>query len=336
MQQRCQIYISSSYMDLIEERKIVIESVLHLGQFPMGAEFLKATNVKQFDAISKCIKESDCVILVVGEKYGSIYPDEGVSYTEAEYNYALTNGIPVLVFIKNIDTNDVSDNLKKFREKLLTNTTVSFWNDEAELDARVSSALAKFLLDYPQDNKFNGNNIVIGNGSNVKINTYDDEEDIDSYKENLKNSLGIYTAKENNDILGLMINNLGEIKQFYKLTKSQAENAYKLAKNSSIAGIVLIAVAVLIALIFNNNQIAVATTIGGVIVEVLAGTSLFVYQKTLKQLNYYYASLHNNERFLSIINIVGKTNIKDELYQKIVESELENLKHYEIRNDKSE
>ncbi len=336
MQQRCQIYISSSYMDLIEERKIVIESVLHLGQFPMGAEFLKATNVKQFDAISKCIKESDCVILVVGEKYGSIYPDEGVSYTEAEYNYALTNGIPVLVFIKNIATNDVSDNLKKFREKLLTNTTVSFWNDEAELDARVSSALAKFLLDYSQDNKFNGNNIVIGNGSNVKINTYDDEEDIDSYKENLKNSLGIYTAKENNDILGLMINNLGEIKQFYKLTKSQAENAYKLAKNSSIAGIVLIAVAVLIALIFNNNQIAVATTIGGVIVEVLAGTSLFVYQKTLKQLNYYYASLHNNERFLSIINIVGKTNIKDELYQKIVESELENLKHYEIRNEKSE
>lgn len=323
-------------MDLVEERKIVIESVLHLGQFPMGAEFLKATNVTQFDAISKCIKESDCVILVVGEKYGSIYPDEGVSYTEAEYNYALTNGIPVLVFIKNIVTNNIPDDLKRFRERLLTNAIVSFWNDEAELGARVSSVLAKFLLDYHQDNKCKGNNIVIGNGSNVKINTYDDEEDIDSYKENLKNSLGIYTAKENNDILGLMINNLGEIKQFYRLTKSQAENAYKLAKNSSIAGIVLIAVAVLIALIFNNNQIAVATTIGGVIVEVLAGTSLFVYQKTLKQLNYYYASLHNNERFLSIINIVGKTNIKDELYQKIVESELENLKHYEIRNDKSE
>lgn len=321
---------------MIKERETVIETVLNLGQFPMGAEFLKVTNGTQFDAISKCIRESDCVILIAGEKYGSIYPDEGVSYTEAEYNYALSNGIPVLVFIKNIDTNNIPDDLRKFRERLLTNTIVSFWNDEVELDARVSSALAKFLLDYHQDNNFKGNNIVIGNGSNVKINAYDDEEDIDSYKENLKNSLGIYTAKENNDILGLMINNLGEIKQFYKLTKSQAENAYKLAKNSSIAGIVLIAVAVLIALIFNNNQIAVATTIGGVIVEVLAGTSLFVYQKTLKQLNYYYASLHNNERFLSIINIVGKTNIKDELYQKIVESELENLKHYEIRNDKSE
>lgn len=335
MQQRCQIYISSTYADLMEERKTIMESVLNLGQFPMGAEFLKATNGTQFDAISKCIGESDCVILIVGEKYGSIYSDEGVSYTEAEYNYAVSNGIPVLVFIKNIATGDIPNDLRRFRQKLLTNTIVSFWNDKVELDARVSSVLAKFLLDYHQDNSFKGNNIVIGNGSNVKISTHDDEEDIDLYKESLKNSLGIYTAKENNDILGLMINNLGEIKQFYILTKSQAENAYKLAKNSSIVGIVLIAIAILIALIFNNNQIAVATTIGGVIVEVLAGTSLFVYQKTLKQLNYYYSSLHNNERFLSIINIVGKTNIKDELYQKIVESELENLKHYEIRNDNS-
>lgn len=323
-------------MDLVEERKTVMESVLHLGQFPMGAEFLKATNTTQFDAISKCIKESDCVILIVGERYGSIYLDEGVSYTEAEYNYAVSNGIPVLVFVKNISHNDISDDLKKFREKLLTNTIVSFWNDEPELYARVSSALANFLLECPLDNKLNTNNIIIGQGSTVKINTNDDEEDIDAYKKDLKNSLGIYTAKENNDILGLMINNLGEIKQFYKLTKNQAENAYKLAKNSSIAGIALIVVAIFIALIFNNNQIAMATTAGGVIVEVLAGTSLFVYQKTLKQLNYYYASLHNNERFLSIINIVGKTNIKDELYQKIVESELDNLKNYEIRNDKPE
>ena len=205
------------------------------------------------------------------------------------------------------------------------------WNDIGELKVKVSSALGKFLLDL-QQNELKENNIYVGNGSHVRISNVSDRDDIDSYKESLKNSLGIYATKENNDILGLMIDNLGEIRQFYKLTKNQAENAYILAKNSSIAGIVLIVVAILIALIFDNNQIAIATTLGGVIVEVVAGTSLFVYQKTLKQLNYYYASLHNNERFLSIINIVGKTNIKDELYQKIVESELDNLKHYEIQN----
>lgn len=332
MQQRSQIFISSTYNDLANERKIIINTVLRLGQIPMASEFLNATSATPFNALSKCIKESACVILVVGERYGSIYPEEGVSYVEAEYNFALSNGIPVLTFVKALSHNDISHELRRFRDKVIANTTVALWKDEAELEARVSSALSHFLLKKLQDKNCSGENTVIGEDSNEK-NNYDDEGNIDAYKENLRNSLGIYTAKENNDILELMINNLGEIKQFYKLTKDQAENAYKLAKNSSIAGIALIIVAVLIALIFKNNQIAMATTIGGVIVEVLAGTSLFVYKKTLTQLNYYYASLHNNERFLSIINIVGKTNIKDELYQKIVESELENLKHYEIRND---
>lgn len=330
MKQKCQIYISSTYTDLIEERQVVINAILGLGQFPMGSEFINASEGTLFDEIGKCINESDCIILIVGDKYGSIY-DNGISYIEAEYNYALSNNIPILIFIKNISEKDISEKLKNFRNRLLSNAVVSSWNDIVELKTEVSTALGKFLLNF-QQNKLNEKNIYIGRGSNVHISNNTERDDTDSYKENLKKSLGVYTAKENNDILALMINNLSEIKQFYKLTKAQAENAYILAKNSSIAGIVLIVVAILIALIFNNNQIAMATTIGGVIIEVLAGTSLFVYQKTLKQLNYYYASLHNNERFLSIINIVGKTNIKDELYKKIVESELENLKHYEIKN----
>lgn len=330
LKQKCQIYISSTYTDLIEERQAVINAILGLGQFPMGSEFINASEGTLFDEIGKCINESDCIILIVGDKYGSIC-DNGISYIEAEYNYALSNNIPILIFVKNISEKDISVKLKNFRQRLLSNTVVNSWNDIVELETKVSMVLGKFLLNF-QQNKLNERNIYIGNGSHVHITNNTEKDDTDSYKENLKKSLGVYTTKENNDILALMINNLSEIKQFYKLTKAQAENAYILAKNSSIAGIVLIVVAILIALFFNNNQIAMATTIGGVIIEVLAGTSLFVYQKTLKQLNYYYASLHNNERFLSIINIVGKTNIKDELYKKIVESELENLKHYEIKN----
>lgn len=330
MKQRCQIYISSTYSDLIEERQAVIRAILNLGQFPMGTEFFNASNSTTFEMISKSINESDCVILIIGEKYGSIYDVEGISFVEAEYNYALSNNIPVLVFVKNISKQDIPINLKKFRERLFSHIVI-LWNDIGELRIEVSKALVKFLLDL-QQNELKENNIHIGNGSHVRISNVSDRDDIDLYKESLKNSLGIYATKENNDILGLMIDNLGEIRQFYKLTKNQAENAYILAKNSSIAGIMLIVAAIIIALIFDNNQMAIAITLGGTIVEVVAGTSLLVYQKTLKQLNYYYASLHNNERFLSIINIVGKTNIKDELYQKIVESELDNLKHYEIQN----
>ena len=216
--------------------------------------------------------------------------------------------------------------MRDFQERIKSKQLVSFWTSIDQLKMQVLYALVYLLQKEEHKQKEDHNtNSKRNSGANYQ------NEDI-SYKEELKNTLGIYTSGENSDIIGLMADNLNEIRQFYELTKEQAINSYKLAKNSSIAGIALI----IIAIIFNNNQIAVATAAGGIIVEVLAGTSLFVYEKTLKQLKYYYASLHNNERFLSLINIVGKTSIKDELYSKIVESELDNLKQYEIKNDKTQ
>ena len=144
------------------------------------------------------------------------------------------------------------------------------------------------------------------------------------------------TKKEKNDVHSLMINNLGEMKQFYKLAKDQANEAYRLAKNSSIAGIVLITISIFISFFFNDNPIALATTIGGMIVEILAGTSLLIYKKTLNQLNFYYLSLHKNERFLSIISIASQTKMRDKLYKEIVKRELENLKEYELQINNTE
>lgn len=333
MQQKYQIYICSTYVDLIEERKIAYDAVLSLNQFPIGYEYFNAANNSPFDIVKKCIDNSDCVILLLGEKYGT-KDTEGVSYVEAEYNYALSKNIPVLVFVKDIPFENASKELLRFRNRLLSSKLVIFWHNDNDLKFNISNSLYKILLTTKNKSSNHSSNSSHFNSTLEKKERYN--EKIDSFQEELKSTLGMYTSIENNDIIGLMINNLNEIRQFYKLTKEQAINSYKLAKDSSIAGICLIIIAILVAIIFNNNQMALATTTGGVIVEVLAGTSLFVYQKTLKQLNYYYASLHNNERFLSLINIVSKTNIKDELYQKIVESELDNLKQYEIKNDKDQ
>lgn len=334
MTSKYQIYISSLYTDLQKERQSIINTILSLKQIPIGYEQMPASNNSPFETAQKYIDNSDCIIMIIGDRYG-ISDTDGMSYVEAEYNYAISKKIPVLAFIKDIDISNASEELIRFRNRLLQKFVV-FWNDSNDLNLKVLLSLNEFLMNLQENSSSNQNVINISGNSQVSISNNTSNDELDSYQENLKNTLGIYTTKENNDIVGLMVNNLSEIKQFYKLTKDQADNAYKLAKNSSIAGIVLIIVAVLTALIFSNNQIAIATTVGGVVVEVLAGTSLFVYQKTLKQLNYYYASLHNNERFLSLINIVGKTNIKDELYSKIVESELDNLKQYEIKNDNTQ
>lgn len=324
MNQKYKFFISSS-IELYPESKIIENIVLELEQYPLNIDQNFNINKSSFEIMKQNIDESNCFILLIEENYKPKSPGS-INELEVEYNYALEKNIPIFCFIKKTDGDNSSSEFMNFKKRLLNNRAV-LWQDVNELKLLVRISLLKWL-NYQYYETFNKNRHK--NKNNAKY-----DETI-SYQQNLKNTLGLYTTNENNDIIGLMVTNLSEIKQFYKLTKDQADNAYKLAKNSCIAGILLILIAVLTALVFNNNQIAITTTLGGIIVEVLAGTSLFVYQKTLKQLNYYYASLHNNERFLSLINIVGKTSIKDELYSKIVESELDNLKQYEIKNDKTQ
>ena len=61
-------------------------------------EIFPATDVEQFEYITKIIDECDYYILIIGARYGSVDSD-GVSFTEREYAYAVGKGIPVLAFI---------------------------------------------------------------------------------------------------------------------------------------------------------------------------------------------------------------------------------------------
>lgn len=94
-----QVFISSTYTDLKEERAKVTEAVLELGHMPYGMEVFPAANESQWEWIKKAIDESDYYIVIVGGRYGSVKPDTGLSYTEMEYRYAEGKGIPSIAFI---------------------------------------------------------------------------------------------------------------------------------------------------------------------------------------------------------------------------------------------
>ena len=69
-----QVFISSTYQDLIEERQKVIEALLGKNCFPVGMEYFSATNDAQFTVIKKLIDRCDYFILIIGGRYGSIEP----------------------------------------------------------------------------------------------------------------------------------------------------------------------------------------------------------------------------------------------------------------------
>lgn len=96
---KLQIFISSTYTDLIEERQASVEAILGSRHMPAGMELFKAGNKSQLDTIKKWIDESDLYMLILGGRYGSIEPMTGKSYTQIEYEYAIDKNIPVFAVV---------------------------------------------------------------------------------------------------------------------------------------------------------------------------------------------------------------------------------------------
>ena len=150
MDKRYQIFISSTYKDLIEERQKVTQAILKLYHFPIGMEMFHADNNEQWCQIKNTIDMSDYYILIVGRYCGTLIEKEGISYTEKEYDYAISRGIPVLSFIISddakkesygIETNKQQRAYKKFVKKVME-LPCEFWHTSDELAYQVTSTLS--------------------------------------------------------------------------------------------------------------------------------------------------------------------------------------------------
>lgn len=144
-----QIFVSSTYKDLIAERNKVIEAILELGHFPSGMEMFSAEDEDQWNIIKRAIDLSDYYVLIVANRYGSLTKGK-ISFTEREYNYAKEKNIPILSFCLAEDTtlnyhsDNNMDNIKIFKEKVLSNSKMSdFWKTPDDLKAKFSIAFTK-------------------------------------------------------------------------------------------------------------------------------------------------------------------------------------------------
>lgn len=154
---RYQFFISSTYVDLENERKAISDYILSLEHIPAGMELFAADNEEQWDTIQRVILISDFYILVVGGRYGSIDKETKLSYTEREYDFAVSNGIPVLCFLPGdnyrmpsamVEGSESQELLSKFKSKITDVRMISRWNDSSELLHKVSAAISKAIHKY--------------------------------------------------------------------------------------------------------------------------------------------------------------------------------------------
>lgn len=99
MNKKYQVFISSTYEDLKEERIGAINALLDMECIPVGMEQFPASSLSQWEYIKRLIDMSDYYLLIVAGRYGSIDPETNMSYTEKEYEYAKSKGIPIIAFL---------------------------------------------------------------------------------------------------------------------------------------------------------------------------------------------------------------------------------------------
>lgn len=151
MERKYQVFLSSTYIDLKEERQTITNILLMADCIPAGMEAFVAADDEQFNIIKRVIDLCDYYILVIGDRYGSINAKTGKSYTEMEFDYALSKNIPILVFAKsvNLDSETTSEGvqnrakLAEFRERALNGRLGGMWSNLSELSGKVAIAIMK-------------------------------------------------------------------------------------------------------------------------------------------------------------------------------------------------
>ncbi|GAB3962449.1 hypothetical protein GCM10028805_63610 [Spirosoma harenae] len=151
---KLQIFVSSTYSDLLEERQACVETILSSGHIPAGMELFAAGSESQLETIKRWIDNCDVYMLILGGRYGSLEPKSKLSYTEVEYRYALEKKKPFFAVVmsdefldekvkkdgKDVFERKYPDKYEKFK-KFVKSKTVKFFSNNDGIKVAVIQSL---------------------------------------------------------------------------------------------------------------------------------------------------------------------------------------------------
>jgi len=160
MERRHQIFISSTFSDLKQERAEIVQALLELDCFPAGMELFPATSEAAWELIKGVIDDSDYYCLIIGGRYGSLDAD-GIGFTEKEYDYAVSSGKPIVAFLhaapaqilagKSEPLDSGRQKLEAFRKKVEASHHCKYWTTAEELGGKASRAIVALRKSHPSE-----------------------------------------------------------------------------------------------------------------------------------------------------------------------------------------
>lgn len=159
--------------------------------------------------------------------------------------------------------------------------------------------------------------VILQNLLNRKINKSEAEE--------IKNAVDttIENIKSSETVIDLMIKNVAELREYYIISKQQANKSFSSALLICFLGFVVFISGIIMSYLSNQNVI-IYTTVSGSIVEVVSGLFFWLYKNSIYQLNIYHERLGTTEKYLTAMQLIEKMSKdkQDENYRFLMESML--------------
>jgi len=149
------VFISSTYLDLIEHRKAVHDALEQLGLHVIWMEAFGARPVESTKACLDEVAESDLFVGIYAHRFGYIPEGKDTSITEQEFNHAQRLGKPIFGFVINEDhawspkhiEHDKKEKLNTFLSKV-KKQPVEFFTTPDNLAHNIASSVGHYLAEH--------------------------------------------------------------------------------------------------------------------------------------------------------------------------------------------
>ena len=154
------IFVCSTFSDLSQEREGVLDAIRRLKLQHDSMEFFGARAEQPIETCLQEVRASDVLVVIVGHRYGSIVPELGISYSEAEYSEGFRLKKPCLVYMRDENVPILPKHmerdpeklkrLERWKETLQARHTVATFQDHNRLAVQVAADLARTIQDLEE------------------------------------------------------------------------------------------------------------------------------------------------------------------------------------------
>ena len=149
------VFLCSTFTDLADERKSVLEAIRKLQFQHDSMEFFGARAKLPIKTCLEEVRKSDVLVVVVSHRYGNLVPGRGISFSEAEYREGFRLKKPCLVYFLNDDVRVLPKHVERdsrkqllldsWKSKLSKRHTIGTFRDAPDLAVQVVADLTRTM-----------------------------------------------------------------------------------------------------------------------------------------------------------------------------------------------